>query len=611
MDVYFVKATYTNNVYKISDFFASGNYKLVAGKKLDINIIPDDGVSQFITSKLILPDTTSIRDHTHIIVPSFNKIYKITAIDYINIQQALVIVDDDPFIGNYQELKSKEIILNRTNDDALFRGVNDISDMTLKETVETKVFASTAKTGRWALIFMQIDKDKTRYGLSFGQYSGQNHEWFNLPADVKTKYPEVETLTPSLYSYFQKIVETTAFTLQCVYDGTKLLWVIYLPNITIQEVYFDISDAVGGRVSDADITNIIIALPYEAQIMGTDDVDERRLLSYQDFNGPIDAGVVIDIKIVDDILLPIDSVNYDFTVGTGIMKKEIITAHKTFTYLDVFPDDTTVTKDTNFQLLTFNLLNTEIVLDPGYIVGDIKPIDAEPFNKYDLYIFGKKFTIPYYLTNDIHLLIAMNSGVINYTVFYNDKRNILGSGSFTHSLRYQVDKLDQFYNENPTYKDQFFVKLGVDAFKTVGAAAIGGSVIPGLGTLAGAGVGLIGAGVDAGLSLVNLNFQEKSLKLQPDQVFGEISEVTMQLLNIFGIYFVKRISENSDLMKTEYNLRGFPISKSISIDNLTNGSSDLFFSSKIIYGETKLVIKNAYTTAFINQKLTLGVILVP
>ena len=254
-------------------------------------------------------------------------------------------------------------------------------------------------------------------------------------------------------------------------------------------------------------------------------------------------------------------------------------------------------------------METDIELDPGYITGSPVPTDAEPFKKYDLYIFGKKFTIPYYLTDDLHLLIAVNSGVINYIIYYNNKRYILGSGSFTHSMRYQADKLDQFYNQNPTYKDQFFVKMGADSMKTVIGGAVAGSVVPGIGTVAGAGIGLVSAGVDAGLSMINLHYQEKSLKLQPEQIFGEISEVTLQLLNIFGIYFVKRTSENASMMKVEYDMRGFPTLFVKKINTLT-GATGIFGTAKVIYGELKGVVRNEFTTGFINNKLKEGIVIV-
>ena len=106
------------------------------------------------------------------------------------------------------------------------------------------------------------------------------------------------------------------------------------------------------------------------------------------------------------------------------------------------------------------IFSDDIDLDPNYITSTPISTDAEPFKNYELYVFGKRFAIPYYLTDHIKMMIAVNSGVINYAIYYNNKRNILASGSFTHSMRYQVDKLDEFYNQNPTYKEQFFHKDG-------------------------------------------------------------------------------------------------------------------------------------------------------
>src|SRR5690606_23165978 len=100
-------------------------------------------------------------------------------------------------------------------------------------------------------------------------------------------------------------------------------------------------------------------------------------------------------------------------------------------------------------------------------------------------------------------------------------------------------------------------KMALDSIKTISGGAIAGSVIPGLGNLGGLALGVAGAGVDAGISMINFGFMEKSLKLRPDQVFGENSDMILQMINIFGIYWVKRTSENGDLMKREYDLKGF------------------------------------------------------
>jgi hypothetical protein len=349
----------------------------------------------------------------------------------------------------------------------------------------------------------------------------------------------------------------------------------------------------------------VIALPFENSFDGLSLLGTDKILSFNNFVGPIDEGETLEIKIVDDILMPIFSPTFSLT--GRVMRKSFGSDGSWLVKL--YDASSGGAEITEYKLLSILRMETDIELDPGYITGSPVPTDAEPFKKYDLYIFGKKFTIPYYLTDDLHLLIAVNSGVINYIIYYNNKRYILGSGSFTHSMRYQADKLDQFYNQNPTYKDQFFVKMGADSMKTVIGGAVAGSVVPGIGTVAGAGIGLVSAGVDAGLSMINLHYQEKSLKLQPEQIFGEISEVTLQLLNIFGIYFVKRTSENASMMKVEYDMRGFPTLFVKKINTLT-GATGIFGTAKVIYGELKGVVRNEFTTGFINNKLKEGIVIV-
>lgn len=620
MQLYFLKATYTNNVYKVSDFFVMGSPVLNANKMLDINFRPDDGLTSFITRQIELPDATTIRDHTHVIVPEFEKIYRIQSIDYLNIDQYRIVLDEDPFIANYNTLQSKDLLVTRSNDPDYFRGVHDISDLTLKETVETTVIQSATKTGKWALIFMQFNPNKDRYGLNFRNdfiSAFITRERFATLSALTTAYPEVQTTTPSAYDYFQKVVYVTAEakSYQCVWIGfvsgaspynNRLRWIEFTPHSGLYygSLYFDKNSGVQTKLNPSDIKNVVIALPFENCFA---DGDANRVYSFMDFIGPVDSGDVIDIKIVDDILLGIDTITY-----TDIADREFV---KTITFkrggfINSYVDASTPTAITDWKFVAFYEFEADIDIKPGYFSTTPAITDSEPFKKYELYIFGKRFQIPYYLTPGIRLLIALNSGVVNYIIYHTDKRNIIASGSFTHSAKYQVDLLDQFYNQNPTYKEQFFTKMALDSIKTIGGGAIAGSVVPGLGNLGGLALGIAGAGVDAGISMINFNFMEKSLKLKPDQIFGDNSDMTLQLLSVFGIYWVKKTSENADLMKREYDLKGFPTLIYQSISDLSYEVSFLG-TSKVIYGELKTVIKNNYVTDFINQKLKEGVVLVP
>lgn len=608
MQLYFIKATFTNNVYKLSDFFVGGNYNLIATKMLDINFRPDDGLSSFITKNITLPDTTKIWEHTHIIVPEYEKIYRIASVDYLNVGQYQVTVDDDPLIANYPTLSGTDIILTRTNDTSLFRGVNDINDVTVKESVETKILTSISRTGKWALIFFQNNTGKASLGLKMGYdliAKISNLETFANLTALTTKYPEVATTTPNLYPYYQKVVFVTSESkaYQCVFNDSivdGLVWVEDATSFVNAEIYFSRSSAGSTKLNDSDVASIIVAIPFESMKNGTDDI-----YTMKNFIGPIDAGDVVDIKIVDDIVFSPIAVSYSL-VGRVMTKNVTLSRGRALT---VYSDAAMTTAISNRKIFILNDFADDIDLDPDYFASNPAPTDAEPFKKYDLYIFGKRFAIPYYMTDKIRMMIAINSGVINFGIYYNDKRNILASGSFTHSMRYQVDKLDQFYNQNPTYKEQFFTKMALDSMKTIAGGAVGGSVLPGLGTAGGVVLGTLGAGVDAGISMINFNFMEKSMRLQPDQIFGDMSEITLQLINIFGIYWVKRTSENADYMKIEYDLKGFPVTKVTKITSLT-GATSFLGTTKIVYGELKGVIKNNYITGFINQKLKEGVIFI-
>jgi len=605
MQLYFIKATFTNNVYKISDFFIGTAYKLTATKMLDINFRPDDGLSSFITRQIVLPDSTSVRDHTHVIVPDYNKIYRISSIDYVNVDQYMITLDEDPLIGNYQALQTTDILLSRTNDSGFFKGVNDIADLTLKETVETKVISSTWKTGKWALLFFIYNPDDPHIGLKFKVSATNTNISIDTLANIIIAYPEAATTEPEKYSYFQLVVFASNVSkyYQCVYNNAgagSLKWVEYT-GATYTEHYIKTSQSLSAKINNTDVMLTCIALPFESTILSGGD----NVLSYEQFIGPIDTSL-IDIKIVSDHVFLKGDISYSL-VG-NVMEKTITFLYSSARDVATY-EEAAFTNLTGFRIYTISKFNNEIDVTHTFVAGAVNPLLAEPFYKYELYVYGKKFQIPYYLMDNIKLLISVNSGVINYLVYYADKRNVLGSGSFTHSIKYQIDQLDAFYSQNPTYKEQFFTKMAIDSMKGIVGGAVAGSVVPGLGTVAGAGLGFASAAVDAGIGMLNLGFQEKGLRLKPDQIFGEISEVSLQAINIFGIYWVKRTSDNILLMRKEYDLRGFPTSIYEAITDLT-AAAGFLGNTKVVYGELKAVIKNEYVTGFINQKLKEGVVFV-
>ncbi len=636
MQLYFVKATYTNNVYKISDFFTSNKYKTLATQMLDINFKPDEGVTSFITSKIKLPNEYTIDNYTHFVVPDYEKIYRIISIDYLNSEQWKVNAEEDPLLSNFQTLKTTDLILQRTNDATKFRGINDVANVSIERTAETKMIPSPANTGKWLLIFMQYNSDKTKYGFKFDKSISPfgldpdvnaGLETFDLLSDMLVKYPPKVTTTPNAYSYYQKTVLITPLGLewqkyQCVYDGTKLFWSKIVTDLADGNLYYKLSDWQITQLNSSDIKNIIFALPFNS--VTNWQLNQINLVTARSFVGMLDPGEVLDIKLVDDIILPIKTVSR--TLVNSELQTNISLDDSAGAFAQPVRLYTNDLTETDFSVLTIFNFRKEIDLNVSLVSSPLSPTKAEPFYHYRLYVYGQEFTIPSVLVNKVKLLIAPNSGTINYIVYYENEdattkiisKNIIGSGSFTHSIRWQIDKLDEFYNQNPTYKEQYFANMIARAVKgittgTIGGA-LGGSVAPGIGTAIGATVGLgtsiVNAGLDASISAMNLYLEEKGRRLQPDQAHGDNTDLAIQLANRFGIYWNCFKSTNIDLMKMEYDLKGFPTSIIANINALTQYTNDIFGSCKIVYGQLKEIVKNDYVTRFINKKLTEGVIII-
>lgn len=397
MQVYFVKATYTNNVYKLSDFFLNGDYKKDANKMLDINFIANDDQT-FIkgTRKLTLPDDTSIREYTHIIVPDYDKIYKITDIIYLNVNQVNINLTEDPTIGNYLELAEKDIILQRTNDVDLFRGQNDISDLSLKETVDIEVQSPTTKTGKWALLFYQYNQTGTTGGRGYMDielnYNKENvvtkYEYTTLAALI-ADYPEETTSEPEIYPYYQETAYISGATTfyECVYVNSTgaLKWVESQDQTTgfkFETKYIRVfADKSVTKINSTGTMQVCLALPFES-IIYYDFIGglDYYYLSYQKFIGPKSpaggpSGGVLDIKVVSDIMLPITGYS-ETLVGTNL-KKELTWENQSFQEIVVLDSTyTTATGEVVYALLQFKK-DFDISLFP--LTTPNIPVLAEPF----------------------------------------------------------------------------------------------------------------------------------------------------------------------------------------------------------------------------------------
>lgn len=163
--IYFVKATYEGDIYKLSDFFSGSVYKQNSNQMLEVDMAFNDGPTILETQIRILPSGADIRDHTHILVPSKKKIYKIEGIDEPNYSSYKLYLSDDPLIANYHDFRSWDMYLTRTNDPALYTGLNDLPSLgTYPESVTIKNIDNKADlTGGWLLVAAQaLDQDQLK-----------------------------------------------------------------------------------------------------------------------------------------------------------------------------------------------------------------------------------------------------------------------------------------------------------------------------------------------------------------------------------------------------------------------------------------------------------------
>lgn len=596
MNLYFVKATFTNNVYKLSDFYTGDNYIQNAMKMLSMVFKADDGVSSIIVPNK-LPDNTNVRNYTHIMIPELQKIYRIIATDYWNTDQYQLTLDDDPLIANYVELKNKNIILNRTNDILLFRGINDISDMSTKrEIVPLRSGNPKSIVGGWGLLFFESSKSLTinfKFNSSLSIFDQKFSETFATFADLVAAYPEVTTLYPQTYSYFMKEAMVGAVSYQCQWRSvggpSRLVWVKYtdyVKTVTVNTASIDYYY----KSNASDLKMWCFAFPLLTNVKASS--GGNIIPSFKHLIDFDNDEFLYDIKIVDDTFINMGSITqaYDNATKEGDLTLNMLSVNDAI-------------------MLTFSKTIVDVSRDATSI-----PLDYAPFKKHYLQIYGNRVEISPRYFDKLKLMMSISTGQINYTLYYDTIENIIGSGSFTNQTKWSIDQLEKFYSQNPTYKDQFYLKMLVDTSKTALGGAIAGSVVPGIGTAVGLLGGLAGGLVDAGLSQINLNMQEKGLRLQPDQIKGNNADLPLQLISKFGIFWVVESTINGgglEEMTLEYSLRGFPTSLKTTINTLVARSNSFFNENvKIVYGTLKEVVKNEYVTGFINAKLANGVIII-
>lgn len=583
MELRFITATYNNGVYRIADFYAGAVY--VAGTVVYYNFTADNGLSSLVVNN----DDMDYSTKTHMIVPDLERVYEISAYEYVNSDQTRLILTEDPLIANWLNFQSTPLFLTRTNNIASFAGIHDIENVALNYTT-TLTTGMECKTGRWVLITYQPDGAPMTISFDTLTTVGNSFELFANLAAVIAKYPETATTNPNSFYYMDHVVFDAGAGVyrQCTYDGANLRWTPFVDMTGLTT--FTITTYIN-TMSSGDIPVHHALIPMSSFIQTNIGGGWRKVPSFYNLVSPIDPRV-LSIRVVDENLLP----NFTTTYAAGIWQTVTsFTAPSSGAYsltmMDCFQED---------QAISFT-------------AGTITDIyDYEPFTEYTLSVYGNRFKINRKLIDsNLRFRYQYSTMNLNYIVYYGHAGNVLIQGEVNSFGITASDKFAEFLLQNSTYMQTKMINnIGNFMSRTV-MGGISGAMAGGM---VGAVPGIISGLVSSGLQVINQNLSEKAMKDAPDTIRGQNNDLSGLSNALFGIYMIKRVPDTiyTDIMKMNYLFRGHPTNVRTTVAALVATTHPVVpaISFKLIYGEFKGVIKNQFVSGVINERLNSGVIFV-
>ena len=643
MKLYFLRSAYKDNVYKISDFYTGSSINKNENRMFNLNFKADDGATSVVCPTDVLPDSTAISTYSHVYAEDANKIYMIQRTEYVNGSQVKLWLIEDALIANYMTLKDDNLLIERTNDMSKFTGIHDVSEIGLDYDAEIHPIHKPTNTGKWLLYFLKI----TNYDKLAGSYKVKLKLNINIPsapvikvpsyfdsvdniADLMSKYPSVVTTTPESYFYFNKRVSSAyeGKVYESVYYAGVILWreaitTINLDTTTDSDTELNVTippNQITSRFPDGDY--VVLAFPYEGRIAINDlttPYDSNVLVSAEQLRGiVVEPGVeILETKVVDESLL-FDSTTHLLTLTNfdedgplpwkALIEESALSG--TFKSLRVKEGSTEISYQVpdrpariiKYKVLLMTGFNTQI--ENGIRLAHNGFNMYEPFKKYELNIYGNIIPIPAVLLNEVKISFTLAIGIVNYTV-YLDKaaKKVLATGSFTLQSKYNVDQLDAFNQQNPTYKDQFTASMFKKGVESIGVGAV-------LGGPAGAAKGALTTTISAGFAIHNENLRQKGLSLMPDQMYGDSSSTSFLFNNWYGMFLIVKTAKLGSMMVNEYYLRGFPTGVFDSLDGLVSSPNTIYGPCKYVQGRLLKRLVNPFVTAEVDKKLQEGVVII-
>lgn len=612
-------------VYRVSDFInpVTGDFWYGEDENIPSTFIKD-GLYQFdgsddLSELIVKVDEFDYPNRvTHVVASDRTRTiaYAVDSVEYINDKQVKYRLIEDNYLTHIAQVNSSRVLLTRSNDESLFLE-HDVADLGYTRTRTVPLENNINDyTGEWVLYTFQgpirTNLD-TNIKVITKRLNVQNYENFNSISQVLLKYPAymLNIPNPNSIPYNNKIVRVVdgspsgqLYQFQVNYVNPTFMEANWqpIPHLTVEKDF--VLDALDASVelTDGDVTTFTIAFPMHDNIRlkVLDDVDIPLLSIHRvediQHDGKSLMPKLISKRIVTGIAVGQDGVGLPSGQTSGLWIKE------------PYHQLTQLRDSEGLRLYGYVYVN-KIYFDKTFKISADSIFDKEPFKTHYLQIYGNNVPIKgKFSDKDIHVECIYSAFSGKVSVWVDNPSNIIWSGDLNNYMPYQVDKYQEFLSQNSTYTTSKWVNTVLGGGIRAAKGAVGGLVAGGP---VGAAIGGLSGVVGISQDIANYALQEKAMKDAPDTIKGDSSDYNSTVILPFGVFYNIMTADTytRELMKTEYNAKGFPISYITSIDNLSFEDNAIYGKCKIVFGRCVDMVNNFHTTSRITERLRNGVVL--
>lgn len=613
-----------DKVYDMTEFYnPDGSMKVEGLDFVEPNDFKaDDGVtSLLIDYKKVYEGPEG--EKNYIMIPSISKIYSIQAYVYINTEVVELLLEENYLLSNYNKAREFNYVATRAfpyNKD----GRNVLGDAIAQSTRSmdmfptmghdispvirgtryktTQIWGSGIKT-KVALLFFKVDGNQS-IKMQFTNKEFVISETFYTMNDLLAKYRNEfeEDKKYGQKSYADKLVKIVQGEDKGLYRFvTGIGWRKVSSSISsFEDVEIPIrTDSVYVYRNPVDVDVAILAIPFS-------EISSNKAITFDQFVKPIHGeegknyAKLIDIKIVDNQLF--DS---QILLESGAEEPYLDFHYSDYyyrTFVQVSPVDAGlpgVFKGVGIFHLKgisneLNISRSLHSLNEDFEKGK-EEFYLEPFKEYYINVFGNRHKISPFQVERIKLIFSVTTESMSYQIVdgqgEREDKVVLYEGRLNNSVFFTTDEKDDFYSQNPLFRTQMNTNLASNSIKSMIGGAAMGSIVPGVGTLIGAGAGFAagaaGSLFDAGMTHRNKELSDKTMEMRPDIINGKMSDtIDISTITDYGIYWITYTNDvGVNQMKLEYFTIGMPIVKYIKVkDSFYNiPENTIFKDPKYMY----------------------------